>query len=262
MKLSRITQAITSLVALAGALLLATVGSAQVAARTSSLSGAVLADSGDVPIANAEIVIENLGLSARSDTRGNFQISNVPTGPHRVTVRQLGYEAYTAVITFPAAQKVEADFIMKPVVTKLAKVDVKATVNSRYAKRLQDFEERRRFGTGRFLTADLFEQSVGQNMSQVIVSRIPGVRTVGQGTEQVLVSRRGDRDECRVQIIVNGMVRYNARLGDQRFDLNSVYTGDVIGFEYYSSAQTPAQFSGTSGTDGGSICGTAVIWTK
>lgn len=254
----RLKKIFMSLLSIAGSFALASPSGAQQDTRTSSLSGAVVTDSGDVPIANAEVVIEGLNMSARSDSKGNFLITGVPVGPHRITVRQIGYEAFTTVLRFRAAEKIEADFVMKPVVTKLAKVDVKGTAASKYAARLQDFEERRKFGNGRFLTSEVFEEAVGQNLSQVLVSRIPGIRTDGKGTQQVLVSRRGT-DNCRLQVIVNGLVRYNGRLGDLPFDVNNLYTSEIIGFEYYTSAQTPAQLGGTGA---GSVCGTAVFWTK
>lgn len=230
-------------------------------ASYASLSGAVLSDSGEVPIANAEITFPKLELSARSDAKGNFRITGVPAGPHELIVRIIGYEPYAATITFRTGQVIEADFMLKPVVTKLARVNVNAAVNPRYAIRLADFEERRRYGAGRFLTADVFEKAEGQNMSQVLISRIPGIRTIGNGSQQTLVSRRGGKlggSNCKVQVIVNGMVKYNGRVGDGDFDVNAVYSGDVIGLEYYTLANTPAQFSGT----GAAVCGTLVIWTK
>ena len=224
-----------------------------------SLSGSVLADSGDAPIANAEVVFESLKISARSDSKGNFQVTGIPVGPQAVVVRKVGYEPYAATITFGAAQKVEADFILKPVVTKLAKVSVKAAVDSRYTIRLTDFDERRAIGTGRFLTADVFEKAIGQNMSQILMRSIPGIRTIGVGTKQLLVGRTDGRTyNCKVQVIVNGMTRFSGRTGDGDFDINSLYSGEVIGVEYYTLANTPAQFSGT----GTAICGTIVVWTK
>ncbi|MGV3711118.1 MAG: carboxypeptidase-like regulatory domain-containing protein [Gemmatimonas sp.] len=231
-----------------------------------SLVGTVFVDTTDVPLANAEVVFAKLKLSARTDREGNFQITGIPAGRHDLVVRSVGYQPFVAKMSFGPAQKVEADFMLQPAVTKLDRVDVKASADPRYATRLADFESRRRSGTGRFLTSDVFEKAVGQNMSQVLVSRIPGVRTAGKSSKQVLVSRRTGKD-CAVQTIVNGMVLYNG--GQPNFDINSLYTGEVLGIEYYTVANTPAQFSGTAmprgggeEVPGGVYCGTVVIWTK
>lgn len=230
--------------------------SAQSSPRSASLSGTVFTDSGDVPIADAEILFPSLKLSARSDSKGNFQITGVPAGSYELIVRQVGYEAYAATMTFRIGQKIEADFMLKLLTTTLAKVNVNAAADPRYATRLKDFEDRRRYGSGRFLTSDIFRNAVGQNLSQVLVSRIPGIRTVGNGSHQTLVASRGAG--CSVQVIVNGIVQYNGRPGEAKFDINSIYASDILGLEYYTLATTPAQFMGT----GASACGTVVVWTK
>lgn len=117
---------------------------AQSSTPAGSLSGLVLTDSGDVPIADDEISFPEQKLSARTDSKGTFLISGLPAGAHAPVVRKGGYEPSAATLTVRAGQKVEADFFMKPIVTKLANVNVKAAVNPRYAIRLADFEERRR----------------------------------------------------------------------------------------------------------------------
>jgi hypothetical protein len=234
---------------------------------SATLAGTVFIDTTDTPPANAEVIFERLKLSARTDRAGNFQISGIPAGHHDLVVRSVGYQPFVATMSFGVAQKVEADFMLQPTVTKLDRVDVKGTVDARYAIRLADFESRRRNGPGRFLTSDVFEKAVGQNMSQVLVSMIPGIRTSGKSSRQILVSRRTGKD-CAVQAIVNGMVMFNG--GGPNFDINSLFTGEVIGLEYYTLANTPAQFSGTAmprelgGVEvpGGAYCGTVVIWTK
>jgi hypothetical protein len=54
---------------------------------------------------------------------------------------------------------------------------------------------------------------------------------------------------------MNGMLLY--RSGMTPFNINSIYSQDVIGIEIYTPAATPAQYMGP-----GSGCGTIVIWTK
>ena len=241
---------------------------AQTSPSAAALIGTVYIDTTNARITDAEIVFPKLNLAARTDTAGNFQITGIPVGPQEFIVRRVGYKPYGATITFRLSQKVEADFMLEPIVTKLSRVNVRANADPRYAIRLADFEDRRRIGTGRFLTADVFEHAVGQNMSQVLVSLIPGVRTAGKGTKQVLVGR----DKCAVQVIVNGMTWFNG--SQDNVDINSFYTAEVIGLEYYTVANTPSQFNATAARGpmglpslekfipGGSVCGTVVIWTK
>lgn len=232
--------------------------------KGASLSGVILTDVGEKPIANAEVVIQSLNLSVRSDSAGRFRIAGIPAGQHQVVVRNLGYEPYASRLTFRAAQHDEVDFLLREVPTKLKEVAVKGEVNSRYAIRLAEFEERRKFGMGKFLTSELFEQNGHRTMDVLLKSKIAGLQTAGKGFAQVLKSSRSAfGGTCTVQIILNGVNMYNGNIGQGEFDINSVPVMDVIGFEYYTVATTPLQYRATSGSRGsGSTCGTAVIWTK
>lgn len=233
---------------------------AQASASGGSLSGTVFLDTTSKTIANAEIVFPKLNRTARSDSAGNFRISDLPAGSHDIVVRMVGYEPFNAIMTFRAAQKVEADFMLRPQVATLDKVNVTAEVDKRFGIRLHDFYDRKRFGMCKFLTSDVFEKADGQAMSAVIRRHIAGIGFTGKGTEQVPVTSRGKT--CPVQIIMNGVTAFNGRVGQLPFDINSINTNNVIGFEFYTVATTPMEFAGTGGQSGGAACGTIVIWTK
>lgn len=235
---------------------------APLSAQSASLSGTVITDPAEQPIPNAEIVLTKLNLSARSDAKGNFEIKGVPTGKQEVTVRRIGYEPVVSIVTFGASQKVEVDFMLKAVATKLDKIDVKANLSERYAIRLHDFEARRATGIGKFLTADYFQDADGRTMSNLISNKITGLGNTGSGSKQVLIAQRGQSFNCAVQVLVNGIVRYNGLPMQETFDINSINSSEVIGFEYYTAPTTPSQFVGTGGANGGSKCGTVLIWTK
>ena len=66
---------------------------------------------------------------------------------------------------------------------------------------------------------------------------------------------------CYMQVIVNGMVKYNGSAGQPLFDIDELNTRDIIGFEFYTTATTPSQYNATRGKDMGA-CGTVIIWTK
>lgn len=232
-------------------------------AQSASLSGSVVTDPAEQPIANAEIVFTKLNLSGRSDAKGNFSITGVPTGKQEVTVRRIGYEPVVTIVNFGASQKVEVDFMLKAIATKLDKVNVNANASERYAIRLRDFEDRRALGTGKFLTADYFANADGRTMSNLISAKITGLGTTGSGSKQILIAQRGQSFNCAVQVLVNGLPRYTGNGMQETFDVNSINATEVIGFEYYTPMTTPAQYMGT-GTGGGtgSGCGTVLIWTK
>ena len=55
------------------------------------LSGSVIADSTDTPLANAEVAIPELQLATRTNATGEFRIQGISAGQHKVMVRLLGY---------------------------------------------------------------------------------------------------------------------------------------------------------------------------
>lgn len=227
---------------------------AMYAQGSSIFEGTILAYSSERPLANAEIVFPALKMSARSDDRGNFKISSLPSGTHEVLVRLVGYEPFNATIELQAKQA-DVEILLKPTVTNLASVDIKADRWNRYSSLLRDFEERRKTTAGKFLTADVFEKNVGRTLGDVLSGKLGGVRTtMGRGTKKVLTSVRG---RCPVQVIVNGLVMYSGR--EETFDINSLITDEVIGVEYYSFATTPARFTFAGGA---SRCGTLLLWMK
>jgi hypothetical protein len=74
-------------------------------AQSGMLTGAVLSDPGERPIRGAEISIRALGLSARTDSAGQFTIPRVARGQHVVMVRALGFAPVESRISFAGGQR-------------------------------------------------------------------------------------------------------------------------------------------------------------
>lgn len=248
-------------------------------AQTASIGGTVMIDPSEKPLANAEILIAALNRSTRSDSAGNFLLTGLPAGRHSTTVRLVGYEPSVSEITIGATQKFEADFLLKPTATKLAKVDVKGTANGAWTIKLKEFEERRATGVGKFLTEDDFANEGGRSLGSVLAVKIAGVKVVQQNGRQWIASLRGGMKvmcrggpdctpemekiplACYMQVVVNGIVRFNGTGQQPMFDASVLDTKDIIGVEFYTTATTPLQYNATRGNNMGS-CGTIIIWTK
>jgi len=242
-----------------------------------------MADPTEKPLANAEILFTTLKLTARSDSAGNFAISGVPAGRYEVAFRLLGYEAITTMLNFLPGQKLEGDFLLKPLTTTLAKVEVKGTATSAPASlAMVEFEERRKRGGDRFLTQDVLEKNENRLMTDLLFTKLPGLHanalcssgraiasgrsTVGISTETAAAQAQkldklhrdtGNKINCYLQILVNGVIMYQAMDGRPLFDINTVNPSTVAGIEFYTTAQTPPQYQST-----GSQCGTILIWTR
>lgn len=246
-------------------------------AQQASLIGTVLDESPEKPIADAEVSIDALKLSARTDVAGNFTISAIPPGSYRVSIRAVGRVQLNETVIFGANDRIERDFLLKRASNTLATVDVKADASRDVeTMRLADFEERRKFGIGRFLTQDFLEKQEGRQLADVLGGKIPGLRGYSMGgSQRAMASSRGinsfelklsgdptDRArgatiQCYVQVIVDRQLRYRGTKGEALFDVNTIEPATIAGIEYYTVAQTPSQFGGTGGA-----CGTLVIWTR
>jgi CarboxypepD_reg-like domain len=243
-------------------------------AQQASFGGTVLNEAGEKPVANVEIVLEGANRSVRSDSAGNFVFTGLSAGKVTVLVRHLGFEPLRSEFTLGATQKFEVDLLIKPAVTQLQNVNVKGEVTSPWASRLMDFEERRRTGIGRFLTADFFDEH-GRPVSAFLQSKLPGVKFVQAGGRKLMASTRGcgmkcdtvallEKNStpraCYMQIVVNGVVRYSGAAGQPMFDVDELNSKDIIGLEFYTVATTPLQYSG--GYSDKAACGTVIFWTK
>ncbi|MEO7360804.1 MAG: hypothetical protein ABI120_10765, partial [Gemmatimonadaceae bacterium] len=67
----------------------------------------------------------------------------------------------------------------------------------------------------------------------------------------------GIKSDCYLQILVNGVIMYQAMDGRPLFDINTINPSTVAGIEFYTTAQTPPQYQST-----GSQCGTILIWSR
>ena len=223
-------------------------------AQRTIFMGHVLDAATERAIEGAHVEVPSLQLRVQSDSTGAFRIRGINVGVYGVIVRAIGYDPMTARLSVDSAMLIEADFLLSASITTLNTVRVNASRPERYASRLREFDERRRFGLGRFLDWTFFENNKDRSLGGLLVSRIAGVRTRSTASGEFLVIERYGKP-CFPQTVVNGIVQ-------KSFNLNSVNVDDIIGFEYCTVASTPAQFGGSGERDGGSQCGTAVFWLK
>jgi hypothetical protein len=237
------------------ALLLAVPGIAE-AQTGASLSGRVLVESTEDPIAGVEISIAGHTVSARSDSGGRFALRGIRPGRHVVLLRAIGFSEYSTTLHFFGGQEIETDFALVPLGQSLAEVEVKATPPSGDNPRIAEFDERRKIGLGRFLTQAELEKAEGRKMIDVLTSRIPGLRGVRVGNTRVLVSGRGAssprRPVCPVRIVFDGVS------GANLVGLDEMDPSTIAAIEYYTPATLPAQFN----FEGNNPCGVLVIWSR
>lgn len=255
---------------------LAAQGGSPPASATATFAGTVLADSTERPIADALITIEALGRSARSDSLGRFTLPALPAGTHRVEVRAVGFDRLVLDVVLTTGQRLEADLLLRATPPSLRAVEVTADATARTSVFLADFEARRRFGIGRFLTGDSLLAARDRSLSSILRTRMPGLRAIRFGGKTALASARGttsfrqlpsgDQSDinqgappaCYVQVIVNDIVRYRSVPGATLLDIDQFDPALIEGIEYYTVSQAPPEFNRGSSAS----CGTLVLWLR
>ncbi|MEP7345631.1 MAG: carboxypeptidase regulatory-like domain-containing protein, partial [Gemmatimonadaceae bacterium] len=247
------------------------------AQATSTLIGTVLDDSTDGMLPNVEVSIPGLNLTARTNVKGEFILTGIGAGAYNVTARRIGYSPVSVSIPFNGADTVRYQFALVRTVQTLPGVAVTETDDvPRFAK-LAQFESRRKFGIGRFLTAKDLEKNINRRTGDALSARLPGARIMKdprrplagyvatsrgvnsvEGASPAFSGRAPPPSSCLVNVWLDGTKVYGGLPGEPPFDINSVQAEQIAAVEFYAgSAALPSELR-----SGSSACGAIVIWMK
>lgn len=203
---------------------------------------------------NAHVLVRGTPLGGRTDMLGETSIYGVPAGVYTIEARLLGYGA----LSTPA--KVSGTDTLRVTLMLLANPQALATVTVRdsVSRFLQEFDERRRKGTGHYVTQAELRASAGRTLRDVVMTKLPGVRIDPSG---VVLSTRGANNTtakggCPVAVWYNGV------RGAIPVDFRSGPGADLVasnllgGIEYYSSGTVPVQYR-----DAAASCGVLLLWS-
>ncbi|NLG63479.1 MAG: SusC/RagA family TonB-linked outer membrane protein [Candidatus Cloacimonetes bacterium] len=93
---------------------------------TGTVTGSVIEQSTTRPLPGAQVVIGETGLGALTDSRGRYQVLNVPAGQHTVRVQIIGYGEASQTVTVVAGEAVTADFALEETAVSLDRIVVTA----------------------------------------------------------------------------------------------------------------------------------------
>jgi hypothetical protein len=239
-----------------------------------TIAGRVVSDSGR-PMVDVAVSLPDLGRSTLTDAGGGFQLANIPSGMHRITVRRLGFLPADTTLAISVADTIKPSFVITraPVVSRAPTLD---TVQVRAVALIPSFEENRQLGRGHFLTRDTLAKMTNRPLSSIL-SEMPSARIVpiqGSGGGFLATRRRSmatfrsiqegsalrviEQGFCPAQVYVNGAPAYSGRPGDLPFDINSFSPDAIEAIEYYASAaEVPPRYAGSNVE-----CGVLVIHTR
>jgi hypothetical protein len=215
-----------------------------VARRDGRLRGTVAAAAGGKPVANAQVSVVD-GPQTRTNDRGEWTLTDAPTGSRMLEVRALGY--------YPDRRRVDVVAASPPIDVRLSTLRAVLDTVKIVASRLRNdegFEQRRRAGMGRFITAEDFKRFPVIETSDFF-KRLPGFRHDGSREQ---IQMRGAFGWCAPAIFIDG--HELSFMAAEDID-DWVPPHKVAGIEVYSEGTAPPQFH--PGLRG---CGSIVVWTK
>ena len=222
-----------------------------------SISGTVMTAEGAQWLAGAQVGFAN-GPQTRANERGEWALADVPTGTRMLEIRALGY--------YPARRRVDVIAGSAPVrvalFTLTAMLDTVRVKASRLPGELDrlGFEERRRTGSGFFLTAKDIERRKLTVLSDLF-RNVPGIHFLQPKGLDGQFEMRGAFGRCVPTVYLNGLTLGIRPTSD---DIDTfVRPEDVKGIEIYSDVAPPVQYRPEGGTAlEPTHCGSIMIWTR
>jgi hypothetical protein len=245
------------------------------AQTTGALTGRVVNDRTNQPVAGVELSIPAISRTALTDSGGAFAFRDIAAARYQVVLRKVGFQPLFTTIMMAGTDVAEQTLRIAPIATELSEVVV---VSSMADRRLTSFEEHRRARMGgSFLTAAQLEKERGRALADVLQT-VGGADIVRLGSGPAYFATRrgydsvmnmpgvsaGDRMRgaspglCYAAVVVNNVFVYRGDGGDELFDLNSLAPNDILAIEVYKGGATmPLEYNATRKT-----CGLLVIFTK
>ena len=259
-----------------GALVLFVVAHSAAPAQTARIVGTVMRDSSGHALGAAEVALPDLKRSTSTNYLGEFRISGLPAGRHAILIRHVGFAALVDTITVADGARLDLEFTLREAPVQLDSMRITAPEKRYLSPGLQQFEERRKEGLGRFISEEQLRKNDDRSLLDVLSSFLPGTRRYRPdprnpgayyisssrkcGDGPVILGCRGGT-QCPITLYVDGVIVLDAAAEkDGRFypDLTKYPTNQYAGVEYYPGGATvPAKYNMS-----GSGCGVLLLWTR
>jgi hypothetical protein len=205
-------------------------------------------DTASAPVPAAEVVVEGVAGTARTDERGAFTLAGLRPGKLVLTVRRLGFRARSDQFRTAPGDTLQILLDLVPVPRELAEVKVTEQRLVRRQRTLDEFDARRGRGFGSFVTRADIERRRPMHTSDVFRS-LSGVTVLaGRAGTELRMTRSRD---CAPDIYIDGREMKGYRIDD-------IPPSDIGGIEVFQGpSETPPRFRRAEAG-----CGVVSIWTR
>jgi hypothetical protein len=213
---------------------------------TAAVTGRVFADSSLGAVAEAEMTLINAGVATRSNGRGEYSFANLRPGSYRLRVRKIGFADVEVTVDVEPGERRVQDLLL----LRMAVLDSVAVIGTYLARdeQMRLFEEHRKLGFGKFLTATELVKARGRQLSS-LVRQWPGIYIPAGRLDHEPVSKRGIKSilgggGCRIAVYLDGV-----RLS---IPFDQVPPETLTGVEYFPGpSSTPVEYIHLNDHSGG-----------
>lgn len=268
-------------------LLVATLGVVACAAAATAqnnvrIMGRVVSKDAQTTLAGADVELYPGPRRVTTAPDGRFRYDSVAAGIVTLVAKRFGFKPESLTARVQPNEDLDVVLELERTAQALDTINVEGDNLSPAERKLAGFNERRKFGIGRFFDSATLLQEKNRKLGEFITSRTSGSRLVrsrmgsaawvattrisggyalGGGGNDLAESDRSagaDPRACYPDVYVDGALLYSHGSRALLFDINSYSTNDVVAVEFYVSAsQVPVQFNKT-----GAACGVLALWTK
>ena len=217
----------------------------------------IVSDTNLAPIRGAFVSILSSKIRVGTGPNGRFRITRVPPGPYLVIVKRAGYHPVSSVVEVPSTDTVRLSYTLTESAITLAPM---VATEKEVSARMRDFESRKRFGLGEFMTREEIEKRNPVFATELF--RKFGTINVGpsHSTSVAEYFALSKREGGTVGLGACPMTVYLDQVPlPTPFNLDLLPPPkDLAGIEVYAgSATIPPQFNGYNRG-----CGVILVWTK
>ena len=224
-------------------------------AGKASLSGTVLLQGSSMG-AGSRVELVGTQAVAMTNEKGEFTMTNLPSGSHVLLARHLGYGAATTPVDLNSREPQKVTITLPRYVAVMDPVLVTARRNAAL-ERVGFVQRRKSAGSGYFLGPDQI-LAMRANRLTDILRRVPSLTVLSNGFDEVVLSSRGSSSIGGGADCVQYFVDDAPWLAIEPGDINTFVNGnEVVAVEVYQGPGVPAQY--VRGMD---ACITIVLWTR
>ena len=224
----------------------------RVRAQSRPASGTIdglVTDASLVSLADAAASILGSGIRVVTGVNGRFRILGLPAGQYVIVVHRLGYAPASTVLQVAEGDTLRPSFALARVATVL---DTVVVAGRRPSMRMAEFEDRRKFGLGQFMTEAEIEKRNSVYVSDLLRTFL-AVNIAGGRAINPRASYPGR--VCPFQFFIDGV-----KIPTPGLDTELPSPNELAGIEVFASiASVPLQYKTFSG---GGFCGVILLWTK